>query len=1805
MQCSINNFKETFPQIKGNRTDITNIPVRENMKQWANLANNHAKALEFGEKLFTIKEENGKTFLEINEGNHKEFQKFVKEKYELRVLNEQMSLDLREDALLEDTLYNEEITFGEEVKLEYKVEERNFIEDLYSTGFYDNTENNTSVAPKQISNESWLEYKESVLANLKESLRQQIQQKGKSYLIQQLSNDIETLQSEIDSIQIADGPSVMESVQNEITDLINVLQTVKKNPSIGTNLILANNVIERVANLENLLSHDNAIMRSNLQDYIDQGDISEQEGEAIRKSFNTLVSNYKDTVADIVLTFVLETDLMKENERVMVGTEQEKDYYRLIDRIKRALDVEDSEQTFANDKLLSSLFLGAGDVDNLLINALYHIHKQTELREASLNINSKYRLNKAWDKIKNVKLGKKKYFADLLFKTGRFGERLNSLINIFTPDFYSSITNNHVNYLKTFSKEFNKEGKDLDLIKLAYSNWMESLRNNFEIIDLRNIESFFDEYHADPDFGPYLNSWILVSPEYEKEYREQMQKYEKELRAKYGDAIFEVLLEEQIEAVKGYKIQKYDKSEVDSTFKNPLAFMEQWGNRYDSSFLEMKVAKSMDYENSSAGFFIPSHISFSPKFDPSKKEEILNKDFLHAERMAKEYNISEEFKDFYQQGRKLLKYTRDGAKVDGVYLKSLEILSEPDFLNREVMKNYNFLGKAYRGIYEYFSSMRRERVYSNVENPYDDPDYVRKMSSKITKYGEKARKGIADTYRGRSNVELIELAKKEGLKIEGDPFSDEDPHMIELKKNLEKTYIKEPKVSIMAIASTFNLTKKEYQKLDKDERVKLITEYVNIKAKEIVHEQLRDAISRQIVNRDLSLDLNSMIQNGASIVEDFIARKTAESYSSLVNSYLDITQEKIKENKTKYQYEGTNEEDVTKTKDALNSYHLNNIWRTGHRTIRKIFRKELKLLGRYFTPHEKEFRRILKEEQKNLSGNFDFEYEGFTYFTKQEGGKTIYYKAPTKRRQDKDFWVEIPRNTSEKIVPEKDNEGNVISTKKQEVTGIEETYLKKMSEMEASLGVYRTLGSFAKAITGIAFVQWMYVKARGFFVNHLQSWQQQNQMAAGGRFGIDRKTLNKARRMVRWYYTQKYLHYTRIPKLLGIGHTKKFQQVDMILHIAGNLKVFYNAKFDTKLGDGSNPLLNSSRIENIKTVMSDFALNIPELHSQIPFLVALLSKETLEAEDGSTRPLIDLDKQEMPFNPLTMNFNEENKKFATPKNIANWVEFRTFEDENEFSHPAYRIMASFRQLNNRANGNYDSTDKSKMQGDLIANSSTAYMKWLFGNLNNEYGTKNIEMVGAQLDMKGKQLPMYEHFPLLATHMILNNVRISGLNVAGALTTFMINPILGGVVFAGTFVTPFIFNKMLNKNKLELKMQRRDLVLSMNYLAEVLARTVQNTSSFLTAGQFMIISDEALNKMTGREKMELLEKKVEIVDEIEELTKLLNEEGLGVDITGTEFMYETQAKIEDLQQKLIDLGLGEHITDVERKKLAHISSKDRRLISEVAQQVADRFTLMAGSSLTVLGLMAIKAIINSSGDDDDELAEELARLDKIAMTVINVSNRLTMENRVYSSIYRVFNAYSATVLFEGVMRNYEDMTETFSNIFSTGGNWRDYADIGITAANVSGFMSNSTKKFLMEDRFIDHYGDTRIYMPGETSIAEKWALSFSDNPETKAKRMLEIERNDIRARLEYSIRRKVRLANPGASTETVRSEASQIITDFMKAEGYYKEKDYSRTYDKIRDKKVQTIKKGLEINIKNPPKKKSTTRSSSIPAGSTL
>lgn len=658
--------------------------------------------------------------------------------------------------------------------------------------------------------------------------------------------------------------------------------------------------------------------------------------------------------------------------------------------------------------------------------------------------------------------------------------------------------------------------------------------------------------------------------------------------------------------------------------------------------------------------------------------------------------------------------------------------------------------------------------------------------------------------------------------------------------------------------------------------------------------KLANAIVQTEINRSLSFDLKNSINTGVKLAQSYQSRKNTRNVLNYIKAFLN-TKEDTEQVNTKTFLDNM-EQQVIIEQGFSTDYifgHFERIQFIGGIGLKKGFKIKA---AKSYTQVERDFKRFLKNERKNLfQKDMTFVYNGDRYEYKNGSAKRI------------------------STLP---NTGTKVTTKISDdvLASVYESYF---DAKLAEIGTPFTLGTIFQGIFSNFYSVALAINAYAGFGNRFAGKSQNNAAAASGEHGFDEHDLRIARQFLANANIIKTIGYglnvdkegnQEILAKLGIKTAHDIQQLQIFKMLADRLDLI-NQQYEETVGETD---LFRALNKKFGDFLTDPAVNNPEFKNQGEILVAMMINTKIDKimPDGSI-------KKVSLFDPVTRTFPMDadgvlKPEYRTESNIQNW--------ESTGGKYSNNLILNFKQLRDKLHGPYNKSSRLVAEKYFVSKLFTVFKKWFFGNMFNEYGTKQIDLINMEINQEGRKIPILRHKGALAAHIAGSALaggwgRNIAIGVALASGFPVIAGVLGGAsIVAGTGLYLFYKKEMKRYEREGIEANenfKEEYKIGLNYFTEILKRYSRNMLKLMPVVGGKMANANVLDPVKHRDKI---------------------------------------------------------------SHLSTISEKDRKIISESAQMLSDQamygtIGLVASAIISTVGA----AILGVDDDDDEDELEEGADL----------------------------------------------------------------------------------------------------------------------------------------------------------------------------------------------------------------------------------
>ena len=190
----------------------------------------------------------------------------------------------------------------------------------------------------------------------------------------------------------------------------------------------------------------------------------------------------------------------------------------------------------------------------------------------------------------------------------------------------------------------------------------------------------------------------------------------------------------------------------------------------------------------------------------------------------------------------------------------------------------------------------------------------------------------------------------------------------------------------------------------------------------------------------------------------------------------------------------------------------------------------------------------------------------------------------------------------------------------------------------------------------------------------------------------------------------------------------------------------------------------------------------------------------------------------------------------------------------------------------------------------------------------------------------------------------------------------------------------------------------------------------------------------------------------------------------------------------------------------------MTSKERTLLSENAQEIAQRVNLILSTALILTVMKAIVALISGDDDDDDdddEYKENMKKIEGTMNLVLNTANTLNSQLNEMNNTVAFLSNVSKIALF-GTLENAQKSIETIEKVID---GEKDFSEA--ISPIMKSFNPAPIPNLLTDQFFKDGVGsasDARVYN-------SYWWNGMKDDSEKKIERKVRVQRASLRDEIE--------------------------------------------------------------------------------------
>lgn len=1621
VNCTIDHFNKEFDNTlkKDLSAEITNNPRKTDIRKWVNIANKEAASEGFPAALFHIEDQGDNTFVYYSPEVHELYNIFTEKvnKPFLDSLDEESIEQEYENAekagLLDDEYHPALVGEGvSESRQDINFSPGNLITDSMDNPLEEMGGTNIKY---------WIRKRKALLSEFEEFKEKLIKSRDKSGKIKEVNKHIEELEEELDTLEKDGVDTFADIAEKEVKDLedgFKELYTLE-DPREILNSVENNKIFERVRALKNMIAMADGEDGSQIYLYDGIMRALGDSKDSIKSRINDLNNRRDRIISKMVYNMIASSDYIKQrlglNQQLIDITENDseidseekqkklKELYKERDRIEEFVK-KLKEQIEGDSPKLDSEKSLEGWVGSMFLTG----DSYNSILPNAIAMELEQAENRVLGGNKNAKKDLEDSFEKL--RKIKFGNKITFEDAIWDRDEFGSRNGRIVGHL---TKDF---FKILSRINKRKANF-----NRTRTFDDRS--KFYKQWMKDIKENANvidLRKIESVKDEFggREEYGEfftfedsEMKEYEKKMIEEMGYSAFQIELKEAKRGLRNFLQDVGYKEQSVKYSTNPMRFIEHF------------YSEDYTLTHPVTGFFMTPHKfnRISPK--NSKEGYGLNKDFLDIENKLKEEGLEEEFSKFYNAQRELDNYSKSIFKMEGIkFNNDYGVLDIEDEYNKEALKQFSLFGKLKVPFVKAGRTFMAPFHEGRLENEEQDKDYNIKrdrkfnighsqpISSKINK--------MAGTIYNKSLEKIKEVAEKEGLNVPLD--------MWEKAKGIYKA--KEGEIV-------------------KDSRLALKYK------KKIAY-----AIARKHFSKYRSQNFIERMGRQVAIAESIDTRRSVEGMMKLFKEFSRNTKNDAA---TSY-LEDMEAHDILRVgklqKSSGEGSFADRVERLG--TGKKGDSK-----GRRLSKAEKELKKMLGEEKRNMDDNalFDFKHDNKHYTSDENGNVSV-----------------------------KDLKTGEIDTSKS-LSDIKSIYATYLQEKINNLGSPKLVGRIMLGLPWKIHQAFLTLDVTAGFRNFHQGQATNREMAVEGRYGYDMEAYTVARRFLKGFplkETMNVIANGNIEKYMNSlaieGDKKKLKKVKQLL-------IFKDFMSKLELLDNvATDLGASTEKSNYFTrVSSAFSVDIPEFMNQSVPALGILQNDKLKIKDknGVWHPFLDPKTGELPYDVSTGRLKKE---FRTSENILMWEKM---EESKDGRNPSSVFKLLYKRAQKASQGDYSMKLSNKVEMHALGKPMVMFMKWFYKTTHTSWGYNEFDLTGLELKKMGRMRHLISKYPhLFAVNTAFNVFKIPFNIISLVLTkgaTYRKD--IPEIIEAVTGITLGIHSLVRNaklKNKdfrdaVDRADRKRKTFLKMQLISKMFQEILGYTAE--TATRSVITSLQQLTNYRVGPFQKLLDK----------ITRVNNPE-----------YFENHP-----------LGV-----TTEDRRIASATSQN---LANKAALLANSYIAMLGA--TGAWILIKSLLGSGGDDDDDkkkqkETEESLYHINNTIRYMINIRNGLMQDFTVTSNPSQVFTTIKGNPFLGVAYRSYADLAkqrkkykkgEIGLGVLATEYLSKASIFLGVPQqfTKVDMFVNNTYEDFIQDDW---------IYDKDRNSELDQLILDLNRTPEEVAKRKVTLNRNSLKPLLKAKI-----------------------------------------------------------------------------------
>lgn len=242
----------------------------------------------------------------------------------------------------------------------------------------------------------------------------------------------------------------------------------------------------------------------------------------------------------------------------------------------------------------------------------------------------------------------------------------------------------------------------------------------------------------------------------------------------------------------------------------------------------------------------------------------------------------------------------------------------------------------------------------------------------------------------------------------------------------------------------------------------------------------------------------------------------------------------------------------------------------------------------------------------------------------------------------------------------------------------------------------------------------------------------------------------------------------------------------------------------------------------------------------------------------------------------------------------------------------------------------------------------------------------------------------------------------------------------------------------------------------------------------------------------------------------------------------------------------------------RKGNTTISERDRALLSESSQQLADKMNVYFQYALGAVFTQFLYSLLVIDEDDDEEdIARKMKGFESKFNFLLNTRNSITSDAELWTSPSGIKNLAEAQIVYNFVKRGFQNTVKSYqkyndNEISGKEFGYSLYDAVSTTAFGTPKKLNNLLKPFMIED--YDFFGDKRVYDNSQKTVLDNVIKRYHLKGEPKYKKLFEDDKRYHRETLDDIFKLKVKEYRKKRESQdyktTVKEDAKTLTKQFL-------------------------------------------------------